>query len=377
MTDGPRHEITRLEQLVYVELEHGNGGMMLGVSEEGFSFRAVTPINDSGTIHFAFLIDGTQKLEGLGTIEWVQEGGKVAGIQFTDVNPDFERSLGRWLARLKDPLRPPQRTEIAAGRRDPENDGDEGHPPTDAPPATDPVQGAPADDISPSFNLPAAINVQPNRGVPQMFAPWEMTEEASGPQSGNKTLAIVGILGLVALAIFLFFYHEQVGRSLIALGQKLSVVQEKQPAANSVAAPTTTTPATTTPATPSPVVNPNPTAIEEKTPRAAQIRPKVVEPKQRAAATPPSRTMKKANPVPVSPGIAPHSQSGTEQVQTLWAGVSQGNTDAEVALARLYLIGKGVTKSCEQAKVLLSVAAKKGNVEAIDKLSQLKRQGCP
>jgi TPR repeat protein len=46
-------------------------------------------------------------------------------------------------------------------------------------------------------------------------------------------------------------------------------------------------------------------------------------------------------------------------------------------LAKLYLIGGGVTKNCDQAKVLLQAAAKKGNGEAIDKLSQLQKQGCP
>ena len=54
-----------------------------------------------------------------------------------------------------------------------------------------------------------------------------------------------------------------------------------------------------------------------------------------------------------------------------------GKYDAEVTLAKLYLIGGGVPKSCDQAKVLLQAAAKKGNGEAIDKLSQISRQGCP
>ena len=66
-----------------------------------------------------------------------------------------------------------------------------------------------------------------------------------------------------------------------------------------------------------------------------------------------------------------------EQARSLWSAVAQGNTSAEVALAKLYLIGGGVTKNCDQAKVLLQAAAKKGNGEAIDKLSQLQNQGCP
>ena len=57
--------------------------------------------------------------------------------------------------------------------------------------------------------------------------------------------------------------------------------------------------------------------------------------------------------------------SPAEEVRALWAEVGQGNTTAEVTLAKLYLIGGGVTKNCDQARVLLRAAAKKGNSEAI------------
>ena len=63
--------------------------------------------------------------------------------------------------------------------------------------------------------------------------------------------------------------------------------------------------------------------------------------------------------------------------ENLWSQVGQGNTSAEVTLAKLYLIGGGVTKNCDQARVLLRAAAKKGNPEASSKLSQITRQGCP
>jgi type II secretory pathway predicted ATPase ExeA len=52
----------------------------------------------------------------------------------------------------------------------------------------------------------------------------------------------------------------------------------------------------------------------------------------------------------------------------LWEEVGQQNTDAEVMLARLYLEGTSVPKSCEQAQVLLQAASRKGNVRAKDLL---------
>src|SRR6202047_3912213 len=93
----------KLDQLVYVELEARNGGMMLSVSEEGFTFRAVTSVRPSGRIPFSFVIHGNEKLEGYGEIKWTKDEGKVAGLQFTDVSTEFLNALRRWLAELSGP----------------------------------------------------------------------------------------------------------------------------------------------------------------------------------------------------------------------------------------------------------------------------------
>ena len=57
------------DQLVYLELGLGNGGMLLTVSEEGFRFRAVTPVRANSSMPFAFSLDGRNRLEGEGTVE--------------------------------------------------------------------------------------------------------------------------------------------------------------------------------------------------------------------------------------------------------------------------------------------------------------------
>src|ERR1700716_2065454 len=87
----------KLDQLVYVELPSNNGGMMLSVSEEGFSFRAVTPVEAGGPVSFAFATNGFDKLAGYGKIDWVQDDGKVAGLQFTEVSAEFKSGLRKWL----------------------------------------------------------------------------------------------------------------------------------------------------------------------------------------------------------------------------------------------------------------------------------------
>lgn len=63
--------------------------------------------------------------------------------------------------------------------------------------------------------------------------------------------------------------------------------------------------------------------------------------------------------------------------QQLWSSVQAGNTKAAVALADLYLRGDGVPVNCDQARVLLVVASKENNAEAIKKLQELDETSCP
>ena len=84
-------------QLVYLELGVGNGGMLLSISEDGFRFRAVSPVRENTTMPFAFSLDGRNHLEGTGTVEWIEEDGKSGGMRFTEVSPEFQAALGAWL----------------------------------------------------------------------------------------------------------------------------------------------------------------------------------------------------------------------------------------------------------------------------------------
>lgn len=71
-------------------------------------------------------------------------------------------------------------------------------------------------------------------------------------------------------------------------------------------------------------------------------------------------------------GAAEHAAA----VPALWDAIQKGNLQAEVMLADLYARGDGVTKSCNQARVLLRAAAERGNSEASQKLALLVRSGC-
>ena len=86
------------QQLVYIELGADNGGMMLGICEQGLSYRAMAPLKADGPVNFTFALDGKTRLQGTGEIVWSEEGGKTGALKFTIVSPQFRESLREWLA---------------------------------------------------------------------------------------------------------------------------------------------------------------------------------------------------------------------------------------------------------------------------------------
>jgi len=65
-----------------------------------------------------------------------------------------------------------------------------------------------------------------------------------------------------------------------------------------------------------------------------------------------------------------------EDVAALWVAVGNGDANAEVRLANRYISGDGVAKNCDQARVLLQAAGKRGNELATKRLTELSQVGC-
>ena len=73
------------------------------------------------------------------------------------------------------------------------------------------------------------------------------------------------------------------------------------------------------------------------------------------------------------PGTARNSQ---QAASWLWKAVAKKNLTATLLLSDLYLRGDGVSKSCDQARLLLDAAARKGATAAADRLRNLPAFGC-
>ncbi len=123
--------------------------------------------------------------------------------------------------------------------------------------------------------------------------------------------------------------------------------------------------------------------------------PKSAEPTASDAAKPPRETTKAAKPTaPAAPPAAESSavDNGSSELaearrylaahdsadasKFLWKSIAKHNGEATVLLADLYLKGDGVSKNCDQARVLLDSAARKGVSGAGERLRNLQAFGC-
>jgi hypothetical protein len=73
-------------------------------------------------------------------------------------------------------------------------------------------------------------------------------------------------------------------------------------------------------------------------------------------------------------GTGPRDSS--EAAKLLWKAVRKQNATAEVLLSDLYARGEGVPQSCDQARLLLVAAAKRGSPQAAQQLRDLESRGC-
>jgi PilZ domain len=270
----------------------------------------------------------------------------------------------------------------------------------------------------------------------QTFAPslepLSILEKRNSPRPAspswldNFTLsAAIGIMLCIALLIGGFVFHQELGQLLIWLGQQMSGTETAQPpppANSQIPVPATSAPSpdnsssrTSHPDssnTVSPAANSTPAKGTDDTPLAENL------PKQNSAAqalaapqkqsqitpalTPMTQTNKpgqaaansasSASASPVDAAAEPGQQElqaarsilrsesreaeVPDAVRLLWAAVEKGSTGAEVSLAELYRTGRGVSKNCDQTRILLTAAANRGNPEAKRQLANFMAEGC-
>ncbi|HWN74675.1 MAG TPA: PilZ domain-containing protein [Candidatus Udaeobacter sp.] len=105
-TDRRTQHRKRPLSLVYVELPPANGGMMRDLSEQGFSLRAMTPVSPSEKIQYSFVLDSSARIEGDAIVLRVEDGGRVAALEFAGMPPHCRDQIRRWLDKFDEPISP-------------------------------------------------------------------------------------------------------------------------------------------------------------------------------------------------------------------------------------------------------------------------------
>jgi len=256
---------------------------------------------------------------------------------------------------------------------------------------------------------PPAATAPPRRLIPPPLEPLSSLEgETDSDTPGwmdRFTLGrAVGIMLFLTLLAGAYVYHREVGQALIWLGHQIagddspesSKVAPPETPAISHSIPESTAPARAVPPPPL-TVQQSPDTSESKSANLPAASDKTPSP-QLKNATPGSLvplTQVTRPPAP-APSVDNSAEAGQQEhlaalqilrspsrtsevpaaIQLLWAAVEKGNTGAEIDLAELFRTGRGVARNCDQTRILLSAAARKGSVEARKRLEAFRREGC-
>jgi hypothetical protein len=185
---------------------------------------------------------------------------------------------------------------------------------------------------------------------------WQYRRKHAGASHSRRNLALAVVVG--AAAILAAFQWSFLRDSVVPYVEN-ELRQARRPA---VAPPALTPPAVTPAAVPT--ESTSPAAV--KNPSLAAERPGV----------PSARGGDSTAPGAAEMYQAAHASDVRLRAAWLWKAVRAGNPQATVELARMYADGDGVAQNCDQARLLLSAAAAKGNVQAKLAFQQFQLQGC-
>src|SRR5579863_9186767 len=94
------HSRQPIKTLAYVALDEGNGGIILNISEGGFSVQAVTSLMDDLLPGVRFQLSESEAwIEANARITWTSESRKLAGLKFIDLPDETRTRIREWVVR--------------------------------------------------------------------------------------------------------------------------------------------------------------------------------------------------------------------------------------------------------------------------------------
>jgi hypothetical protein len=355
----------------YIEFEAGSGGTILDASEKGLGFRAADAVQQLGPSRIWIWISPRreERIEITGNVVWTDSSNKTGGLRFIDTGADSSDQIRKWLwqpaglelfpqfQQFPEPARsaeklPEVRRETANLLRSPVASRAKTN----------------VDEVRPIGLLP--ISALPSRFTSDL--PGQSQDSQASQRGIAYRLATGFLIGVLVWAVVMLFqmFRPEVGASLIHLGEKIIGIDLQQQTSSPLPS------LSTVPAHPAPSTEAKPVVLQKEASGDSALPPdasRQVNSLSPALAIPSSNEAPDRSPDRRSANSA---QDRSAELARLWSAVASGNTSAEVDLARLYLRGDGAPRNCEQAKVLLRAAAKRGSVEAQQQLKKLRTGGC-
>jgi len=376
-----------MNRVLSIQVEPNIQAIVQNISDEGLCFHALTPITQSGTIRFSFAENG-QRTEAVGELVWIDPTRRTGGLRFTSMTLASRERIRSWMdqaaalpnaAAVSEPA-PPRATVTPPPPAVPD-----AVQPNPAPRAYVPPPGMPV--VQPTMPGFALLENE----TPHMPYTWE--QEMARQEYRPKFFQgfVTGALITAILAAIVFFAY---GNPAAVLAQWRAITGATSATRNTTDTPPP--PAAVPPGATSQELPPS--ATTEAPATSAPLPEPTGNPPANGAAVPPpaERPSSGDHAASAPPSTPPKADSGDAEfaqaerylrdksgpgssaaaANSLWAAVKKGNVSAEIALADLYARGDGVTKNCDQARVLLRAAAEKGSSIASQQLAQIVRSGC-
>jgi PilZ domain len=470
MEQQSRNPRKRMAEVVYLNMQSGNGGIVVDVSRTGLGFQAACPVQPDEPMSFRFSSESIGDIEVTGDLVWTDQDRKRGGLRFGMLPIEVRQQIQRWLDEPESGAGsgsdhnnagtrvepPPSLHEPLLPRRSAEDAGSSASWKREQIPQR--LRGSSARTLAPvSIEEPpiasrrqAPAEPRPPEDAQPDFVPSfprrqrTLTEWADAPRSRStaSTVALTAVFAIVAtITVLSVVYKKEAGETFIRFGEIILGQRQGQTVATG-GAPNPTTdlghpaiPPATVPkssqapasggdvsnspaSNPSdvasgPVANqtiqaaPSPNAPNSQSPgtnSSAESRPTQDPATDRDAAAQTSKARSSAGLAATAPAKSSHNAAPTSEdqgdgkaelalardylsrgsprsrdvaMQLLWVAVGDGNTEAEVELADLYLGGEGgANRNCTQARILLRAAANGGNAVAGQRLEELSNYGC-
>lgn len=185
-----------VRSLAYVELDEGNGGIVLNVSEGGLSVQAVMSLMEDALPQMRFQLSESKGwLETSARIAWTNESRKVAGLQFVDPSEKIRLQIREWLAREAVLVGVTSDEHQGPAQVYDHENGKSGKGPA-APDATSPAASA-----SPTFSY------TPSTHTSEQTSEFKEKSKSELPQSGShevnrsdRAWNLAGVAALLAIA---------------------------------------------------------------------------------------------------------------------------------------------------------------------------------